>query len=107
MNTFKSIYLQVCVFTFFIWSTNIDCKAQSVETGFVKEYNGEKAKTPLAGVELSVSGAPSTVSDSQGKYELKFAVLKPGEIVKCNEIFKSGFVIFKQSLSLTMSIIFI
>ena len=70
--------------------------AQSIETGFVKEYNGEKAKTPLAGVELSVSGAPSTISDVQGYYELKFAVLKPGEAIKYNEIYKSGYVIFNK-----------
>ena len=70
--------------------------SQSIETGFVKEYNGEKTKTPLAGVELSVSGAPSTISDSQGHYELKFAVLKPGEAIKYNEIYKSGYAIFNK-----------
>ena len=69
---------------------------QSVEIGFVKEYNGEQAKTPLAGVELSVKGAPTTISDAQGHYELKFAVLKPGEAVKCNEIYKSGYIIFNK-----------
>lgn len=70
--------------------------AQSIETGYTKEYNGEKAKTPLAGVELNVNGAPSTISDTQGKYELKFAVLQPGEAVKCTEIYKAGYVIFNK-----------
>lgn len=70
--------------------------AQSVETGFVKEYNGEKNKTPLAGVELSVAGAPSTISGSDGSYTLKFSVLKPGQTVKYNEIYKSGYVIFNK-----------
>lgn len=74
--------------------------AQSVEIGFVKEYNGEKAQTPLAGVELSVNGAPSTISDCDGGYVLKFSVLKPGQAVKYNEIYKSGYVIFnKESLN--------
>lgn len=72
------------------------CFAQSIETGYVKEYNGKKAKTPLAGVELSVNGAPSTVSDTKGKFQLKFAVLKPGESVKYNEIYKAGYVIFNK-----------
>ena len=72
------------------------CFAQSIETGYVKEYNGKKAKTPLAGVELSVNGAPSTVSDTRGKFQLKFAVLKPGESVKYNEIYKAGYVIFNK-----------
>ena len=53
--------------------------AQSVEVGYVKEYNGTASKTPLSGVELSVKGAPSTVSGEDGSYELHFAVLKPGE----------------------------
>lgn len=75
---------------------SISAFGQSVEVGFVKEYNGEQDKTPLAGVELSVLGAPSTVSDSYGKYELHFAVLKPGESVKCNEVYKSGYVVFNQ-----------
>lgn len=90
------IYLPVYVFALFWWTSSIKCDAQSVETGFVKEYNGEKAKSPLAGVELNVSGAPSTISDSQGKYELKFAVLKPGEAIKCNDIYKDGYVIFNK-----------
>ena len=74
----------------------VSALGQSIEIGYVKEYNGEQSKTPLAGVELSVVGAPSTVSDSTGKYELRFAVLKPGEPVKCNEIYKLGYVIFNQ-----------
>ena len=70
--------------------------SQSIEIGYVKEYNGKNAKTPLGGVELNVSGAPSTVSDAQGRYELKFAVLKAGEVVHYNDIYKSGFVIFNS-----------
>lgn len=75
----------------------ISAFSQSVEKGFVKEYQGENAKTPLAGVELSIVGAPSTVSDEQGRYELKFAKLKPGQNININEIYKSGYVIFNKS----------
>ena len=84
------------LFLFILQIICVEMFSQSIETGFVKEYNGEKAKTPLAGVELSVNGAPTTVSDGQGHYELKFAVLKPGEAVKYNEIYKSGYVIFNK-----------
>ena len=77
------------------WS-GVAALGQSVEVGYVQEYNGEQAKTPLGGVELSVVGAPSTVSDNSGKYELRFAVLKPGEPVECNEVYKSGYVVFNE-----------
>lgn len=68
--------------------------AQSVEVGYVKEYQGEEQKTPLSGVELRVAGAPSTISDAKGRYELRFSVLKPGEQVKYDDIYKSGYVVF-------------
>ena len=84
----RVVLIYVCCFISHI------SNGQSVEIGYVKEYNGEKAKTPLAGVELNVNGAPSTISDFQGKYELRFAVHKPGEPVKYNEIYKTGFVVF-------------
>ena len=45
--------------------------SQSIERGYVKEYHGEQAKTPLAGVELNIAGAPTTVSGDKGQYELK------------------------------------
>ena len=53
-------------------------QSQCIETGYVKEYNGVEEKTPLPGVELQVVGSPSAVSDEQGRFELHFAVLKPG-----------------------------
>ena len=62
--------------------------AQSVEVGYVKEYQGEEQKTPLSGVELRVVGAQSTISDKNGRYELQFSVLKPGERIEYNDIYK-------------------
>ena len=56
-------------------------QSQCIETGYVKEYNGVEEKTPLPGVELQVVGSPSAVSDEQGRFELHFAVLKPGQAV--------------------------
>lgn len=70
--------------------------AQSVEVGYVKEYQGEEQKTPLSGVELRVVGAQSTVSDKNGRYELRFSVLKPGERIEYNDIYKQGYVIFNR-----------
>lgn len=66
------------------------------ERGTVKEYHGKEAKTALPGVELMIKGAPSTVSDSEGNFALRFATLSPGEKVDCTEIYKEGFVIFNK-----------
>ena len=68
--------------------------AQSVEIGYVKEYNGADSKTPLSGVELNILGASSTVSGQNGEYELRFSVMRPGDAIQYNEIYKSGYVLF-------------
>lgn len=70
--------------------------AETLEYGFVKEYRGKEAKTPLAGVELMIKGAPSTISDTKGSFILKFATLAAGEKVNYTEIYKEGFVIFNK-----------
>ena len=70
--------------------------ADVVEKGFVKEYRGKESKTPLPGVELMVKGAPSTISDNNGSFSLRFATLKPGEKVNYAEIYKEGYVIFNK-----------
>ena len=41
-------------------------------------------------------GSPSAVSDEQGRFELHFAVLKPGQAVKYNEIYKPGYILFNK-----------
>ncbi|MDE5813632.1 MAG: hypothetical protein K2H72_05035, partial [Muribaculaceae bacterium] len=69
---------------------------QAVENGVVKEYHGKNAKTALAGVELMVHGAPSTVSDLKGAFALKFATFKPGDPINYSEIYKDGYVIFNK-----------
>jgi len=71
-------------------------QAQTVENGVVKEYHGKKSKTNLSGVELMVKGAPSTVSDANGHFTLRFSTLKPGDKVDYSEIYKDGYVIFNK-----------
>lgn len=88
--------MRLLLITLAVYASTYFCNAQSIEVGYVKEYNGKNAKTPLEGVELNVIGAPTTHSDSNGKFNLKFDVLKPGSVVKYNEIHKSGFVIFNE-----------
>lgn len=70
--------------------------ADTTEQGTVKEYRGADDKTALPGVELMIKGAPSTISDAQGNFTLRFATLGPGEKVDYTEIYKDGFVIFNK-----------
>lgn len=96
MKNNNSQYFRVLLRFLLMLTFSVRAFAQSVEVGYVKEYNGTASKTPLSGVELSVKGAPSTVSGEDGSYELHFAVLKPGETVDYNDIYKSGYVIFNK-----------
>lgn len=70
--------------------------AQSVQHGFVKEYNGTAQKKPLSEVEISVRNASRTQTDKQGKFELNFRTLKRGDQVEVKEINKLGFEIFNK-----------
>ena len=69
---------------------------QTVERGRILEYKGNAQKTPLAGVELNVKGASTVTSDAKGFFILKFPTQKPGQSIQCNEIYKSGFIIFNK-----------
>lgn len=73
---------------------------QSVQPGYVKEYNEKLAKTPLGGVELVINNAGSTVSASDGSFTLSFRTQKPGDRVHYTRIEKLGYEIFnKEALS--------
>lgn len=74
----------------------IRISAETVQTGTVKEYREKAQKTPLAGVELNVRSAQSTVSDKNGNFNLKFLTLKPGEKINVRNIEKMGYVIFNK-----------
>lgn len=69
---------------------------QTVERGCVLEYKGNAQKTPLSGVELNVKGASTVTSNTKGFFILKFPTQKPGQSIQCNEIYKSGFIIFNK-----------
>ena len=68
--------------------------AQTVQKGIVEEYNGKAKKAPLAGVELNVRSAQSTVSDKGGVFSLQFQTGKPGQSVTVRRIEKLGYEIF-------------
>lgn len=82
-------YLILCL-------TLLTAYGESVEHGSVKEYRGSDTKTPLPGVELNVKGAQSTVSDRNGNFALRFAILDPGQKVDYTDIYKEGYVIFNK-----------
>lgn len=69
---------------------------QTVQRGIVREYNEERAKTPLSGVEVRVYPAQSTVSDREGKFSLEFLTLNPGERISVRRIEKDGYEVFNK-----------
>lgn len=70
--------------------------AQTVQKGFVKEYNEKNQKAPLEGVEINVRSASSSVSDDTGGFSLNFITLKPGDKINVRAIRKSGYEIFNK-----------
>lgn len=70
--------------------------SQSVETGFVKQYNGKETKTPISGVEIYASGASSTATDENGAFNLRFNTLKAGDKISNPEIYKEGYIVFNK-----------
>ena len=70
--------------------------AQVVQRGLMLEYNEELAKSPLGGVEVVVRGAPSSVSDASGGFELEFLTQSGGDRVSVTRIGKPGYEIFNK-----------
>lgn len=70
--------------------------AQVVQRGLMLEYNEELAKSPLGGVEVVVRGAPSSVSDASGGFELEFLTQSDGERVSVTRIEKPGYEVFNK-----------
>lgn len=68
--------------------------AQTVQLGSVKEYKESMKKSPLGGVELLITNAPTTVTDKKGNFSLHFQTLKPGQKVNIRRIEKLGYEIF-------------
>lgn len=70
--------------------------AQTVQKGYVVEYNGRAKSTPLPGVSLDVRQASSAVSDRKGRFELSFLTLQPGSRISYRTIQKTGYEIFNK-----------
>lgn len=70
--------------------------AQTLQPGVVKEYNEKLSKTDLGDVEIVISNASSTTSDSHGAFMLQFRTLKPGDKVNVRHIEKLGYEIFNK-----------
>ena len=85
-------------FLLYAFITTCLCPAwgQTVQRGVVREYNERAAKTPLAGVELRVTGAGSTVWGKDGAFALEFLTLEPGQRVNVRRIEKEGYVLFNK-----------
>jgi len=64
---------------------------QSIQKGFVYEYNDKMEKVPLSNVEIVVTNAASTVSDANGEFTLRFRQLKPGDRIIMRRCIKSGY----------------
>ena len=71
--------------------------AQTIQPCVVQQYNREHPKTPLGGVEITVSNAGSAVSDMSGNLELVFRTLKPGDKVHFVSADKIGYEVFNTS----------
>lgn len=78
----------------FVFVATVCASAQTVQPGLVKEYNEKAEKTPLAGVELNVRSAYSTVSDKNGAFSLNFLTMKPEEKINVRRIEKLGYEVF-------------
>ncbi len=89
----KNMRISSILITFFC---AISAIAQTTQTGIIKEYNEKAKKTPLAGVELNVRSANSTVSDKNGNFTLQFLSLKPGEKINVRRIEKLGYEVFNK-----------
>lgn len=70
---------------------------QSIQKGFVFEYNDKMEKVPLANVEIVVTNAASTVSDANGEFSLRFRQLKPGDRIIVRRCIKSGYSIADEA----------
>lgn len=70
--------------------------AQTVQNGFVKEYNEELEKTPLENVELVITNAGTTISAPDGGFSLVFRTLQPGSHVAVRRIEKLNYEVFNK-----------
>ena len=70
--------------------------AEVVMTGQVCYFDGKEKRRAIPGVEVQAIGAPSTVTDRNGYFRLRFRVLKPGDRIRFRQIYKPGFSVLNQ-----------
>lgn len=87
-------YILTIIFSMVISFT---ISGQGVQKGIVLEYNGPAANKPLAGVEIRIKKANSTVSDKDGKFTLRFNNLNSGDRVEVLSLEKKGYELFNKS----------
>lgn len=96
MKRFIPLTFRICIslvlITFFVVGAN----AQVVQKGKVLEYKGKEVKTPLAGAELDIRNASSTVSGKDGSFALRFNTQKAGDQVIVRSVRKSNYEIFNK-----------
>ena len=79
-----------------IFATALTAMAQATQPCVVKQYNQKQQKSPLAGVQVTVSNAGNTTSGADGRLTLTFRTLKPGDRVSLISAKKLGYEIFNK-----------
>ena len=79
-----------------IFATALTAMAQATQPCVVKQYNQKQQKSPLAGVQVTVSNAGNTTSGADGRLTLTFRTLKPGDRVSLISAKKPGYEIFNK-----------
>lgn len=91
----KSLNLTL-IFAF--WALSLSSMfGQSIQKGFVFEYDDNMNRVPLSNVEIVVTNAASTASDANGEFSLRFRQLKPGDRIIVRRCIKSGYSIADES----------
>ena len=89
--TMKKIFLTLVIIV-----TALTAMAQATQPCVVKQYNQKQQKTPLAGVQVTVTNAGNTTSGADGRLTLTFRTLKPGDRVNLISAKKLGYEIFNK-----------
>lgn len=94
---FDKVFLRIIALSamavFFIFGA----EAQIVQKGVILEYNFTSHKTPIAGVEIKITGAGSTVSKADGSFELNLLTAKAGDLIRNITFQKEGYLIFNKN----------
>ena len=81
----------------FILSITMIGWSQATQPCIVKQYNQQRPKTRLAGVEVIASNAGSAVSATDGTFTLTFRTLRPGDKVNLISAKKAGYELMNKA----------